>query len=102
MNVFLVLSSSAVAFYVFILLALWRDSRKRRNGHVASCVSAGFNQVWGIEAGGFKTRSRLQRFKFSDDVLWVPLTKLHLEGRRRTTQAKSKPVQPVTSQASMQ
>jgi hypothetical protein len=102
MNVFLVLSSSAVAFYVFILLALWHDSRKRRNAHVASCSSTGSNQVWGVEAAGFKSRSRLQRFEFSDDVLWVPLTKLHLEGRRRTTQAKSKPVQPVTSKAYMQ
>ena len=49
MNVFLILSSSAVAFYVFILLALWRDNHRPRNGRPVTYSSVDFDEVWGFE-----------------------------------------------------
>lgn len=84
MNIFLVLSSSAAAFYVFILFALWRDSRKRHNGHVVSCSSTDFDEVRGYEIDGADTTPHWRQSKFSDGVLLVPLTKLHLPARRST------------------
>jgi hypothetical protein len=86
MNVFLVLSSSAVAFYVFILLALWRDSRKQRRRHVVSSLSTDLGEVWRFATERSNTSSHSRRFKFSDDVLWLPVAKLHMGGQRSKAQ----------------
>src|SRR5215471_8089996 len=100
MNVFLMLSSSAVAFYVFILLALWRDNRKRRNGHVLSCSSSDFDEVWGLTNDRRGALSHSKRFKFSDDVLWVPISTTRLGARRQSERPESKPVLAAASRTS--
>ena len=100
MSVFLVLSSSSVAFYIFILLALWRDTRKQRNGRIVSYSSTDFDEVWGFETDSADIPSQSSRSKFSDDVLWLPVTKLHL-GARRPVKQELKPVSTPASKTSI-
>jgi hypothetical protein len=99
-SVFLVLSSSSVAFYVFILLALWRDARKQRNRRIVSYSSTDFDEVWGFETDTSDIPSQSSRSKFSDDVLWLPVAKLHL-GARRPEKQEPKPVSTAASKTSI-
>lgn len=83
MTIFLVLSSSAVAFYIFVLCALWYDNRKHRNRRVSSWHSANFDDVWGFEADSAHVVSLSSRAKIYDGVHWLPVAKLDLRTAKR-------------------
>lgn len=82
MSVFLVLSSSALAFYLFVLLALYRDNHKRRSRR-----NEAYSNVWLNNARGPKVSHSAgylpgRRSDTSDDdVLWIPVTRVRLKRR---------------------
>ncbi|MFZ1134259.1 MAG: hypothetical protein WAN69_04900 [Candidatus Korobacteraceae bacterium] len=79
MYTFLILSSLSLIFYVALLVALYRDGRKRRVTSVAPVrkLLAGSISEFATEplqVGG--TLTARQRSS-SDDVLWIPVAKHH-------------------------
>jgi hypothetical protein len=93
MSVFLVLSSLSVAFYLFVVLALYRDNHKHRSkriqGHSNVCFDKAKDQKVSHPAGYPKPR----QVNFSDDVLWLLVTKVQL--KRETSGTASAKRQPV-------
>jgi hypothetical protein len=94
MNGFLILSSLGLVFYLVLLLALYRDGRKRRvmSGGPVRKLTAGSVSEFSVRTSQADAIAALKR-NSPEDVLWVPLTRNHWTPALRTT--RSNRVEPV-------
>ena len=91
MNPFLLLSSLGVGFYVFVLIALYVDNRKRRNGmHVQSYASFDPDSDW--EFGRTDLSGNFRHNKFSDETFWVPVAKVQLGAHPKAARSRNKSI----------
>ena len=93
MSVFLVLSSLGVAFYVFVLLALYRETRKQRTTRDSSHAYVN----WDGETGKERVFSAAGQAQFPGDVRWVAVTRLHWAQRTRSSAVKERTLVAVTA-----
>ena len=77
MSVFLILCSLGVAFYLMLLVALYREGRERRRQRAELCQEMDFGNVSEpLSDGIYAAVATVGRpVKFSDEVLWLPPTK---------------------------
>lgn len=85
MYTFLILSSSAIGFYLVLLVALYRDSRKRRHAGNSSVQRMEFGSA--VELGeGFSLSSSAtvgQNLNWSDGALRVRIARQQLNAESR-------------------
>lgn len=99
MNVFLVLSSLTVGFYLFVLVALHRDAKCHRK-HITVTHTTPLGGRTGIRLARTKARvsAGVRSPDLSGDVVWHPVTKMQWKTVDRTVQiTKSQPVIAATS-----
>jgi len=79
MIVFLALSSLGVGFYVTLLVALYRDGRQRRRNRVELYRELELDraEARASERRGAYISPNGGRPRLSDEVLWLPVTKVH-------------------------
>jgi len=81
MSVFLVLCSLSVACYLFVLLALYRDNHKRRGRRIQVYSNVCFDKATDQKVSHPGGYTKARRVNFSDDVLWLLVTKVQLKRR---------------------
>jgi len=79
MSVFLVLCSLSVACYLFVLLALYRDNHKRRGRRIQVYSNVCFDKATDQKVSHPGGYTKARRVNFSDDVLWLLVTKVQLK-----------------------
>ena len=83
MGVFFALSILGVGFYAVLLLALFLDGRKGRahRVHVFSSLELGRDSAPAFAAAGRLSAATQSHLPPMEDVLWVPVTKVHWKGK---------------------
>jgi hypothetical protein len=83
MGVFLALSILGVGFYAVLLLALFLDGRKGRahRVHVFNCLEFGRDSAPASAVAGRLSAATQSHLPPMDDVLWIPVTKVHWKGK---------------------
>jgi hypothetical protein len=96
MYAFLILSSLSVGFYLFLLVALHRDGRRRRKSSVTALPTE-FGGRRGIRLARSNNRVSIGE-PFTAEVQWRPVTRIQWKPPASTTQVnQSKPAFTATS-----
>ena len=76
MGVFLILSSSGVFFYLFLLFQLYRDGRRNRNRvEFLHKIVPNRKSTTRFSSAGPSAAAGTHRPKRSDEATWLPVTK---------------------------
>ena len=101
MSVFLILSSLGVAFYLVLLYNLYREGRERRRQRVDFYREMDFGDVSGPASAGPNAAVAGRSLQFSDEVLWLPVTKMKLKPVLRPRQPRPEPLRAAMTDQSV-